>query len=225
MMDFDASPNCLLCETVIKEAEKHFTDKKSKAQIKASLEHACAKMPKLEKKCDAIVDKYGDRIVDLIILEFTPKQICRELGMCILQMEVDTEEGKRILLQATPLLHAPLHDELFVTDNKEEKPFDGNTAYIHAGDSTSCVMCQTVMTQLENQLKDKTTQKEVVDTVKNVCHTLPKKYDAECSKFIDSYATLIITLIDTTPPKEICTHLSLCSLPAITESKRKCKVG
>lgn len=207
----------------MKEAEKHFSNKKSKAQIKESLERFCSKMHKLESKCSALVEKYGDQIVDLLIAEFTPKQICRELGMCILEMQIETDQQKTHLFAKTMPLSMPVKNEEFfvVAGDEDLKPFDGNTAYIHSGDSTACVLCQTVMTQLENELKDKSTQKEVEDAVKNICHSLPQKYDAQCSKFIDNYATLIISLIDTTPPKQICAQINLCAPQAIAESKCK----
>lgn len=177
-------------------------------------------MPKLQTRCSELVDKYGDRIVDLVLAEFTPKQICRELGMCIVEMQIETEQTKPNLF-ANALLNKD--QELFVAAGDDDlRPFDGNTAYIHAGDSSICVLCQTIMTQLENELKDKSTQKEIEDTVKNICHTLPKEYDEECSKYIDNYASLIISLIDTTPPKLICAQINLCAPRAITESKCKC---
>lgn len=204
----------------MKEAEKHFANKKSKAQIKESMERACAKMHKFEAKCSALVEKYGDRIIDMLLAEFTPKQICRELGMCIIEMQVETDQH-RTHVYAKAVLE-PKNQEFFVAaGDEDEKPFDGNTAYIHSGDSTACVLCQTIMNQLENELKDKSTQKQVEDAVKNICHQLPKKYDTQCSKFIDDYATLIISLIDTTPPKQICAQINLCAPKAITESKCK----
>jgi len=75
------------------------------------------------------------------------------------------------------------------------------------------------MSQLEIELKDKKTQKEIEDTVRNICHKMPKTVDAKCSKFVDDYGTLVITLIATTPPKELCTQMQLCSGAAKVESK------
>lgn len=214
-IDYKFTPGCFLCEKVVKVAEKHFVNKKSKAEIKEKLEHACSKMAILESECSAMVDKYSELIIQLLMAEFTPKQICRELGMCFLRMEVEMDPKDTHL-------SAKKAQELFVAVGDDDvKPFDGNTAYYHSGDSTACVLCQTVMTQLENELKDKTTQKEVEDAVKNICHSLPKVYDAQCSKFIDNYASLIISLIDTTPPKQICAQINLCAPKEINESKCK----
>lgn len=217
-----AAPNCLLCEEFIKQVEKHVSNKKSRAQIKEALEHACARMAKLTAKCDLLVERYGDRIVDLLMAEFTPKQICRELGQCVIgdvqlimadnawQRRIEKQQQQQLQLQSTPAVAEA----------------DADMAYVHAADTTTCVLCQTVMTQLEKELQDKTTQKEIEDVVKNICHTLPAKYDAQCSTFIQQYAQLIIALVDTMPPKEICKSLSLCATPAdmlavVAETKRE----
>lgn len=209
--DFDAlesiavdtiTPNCLLCEQFVKEVEKHVSNKKSRAQIKEALEHACARMAKLTAKCDLLVERFGDRIVDLLMAEFTPKQICRELGQClagqvVIGMAADSAQRRQLEAVVPVAVPVPETDE-------------ADMAYVQAADSTLCVLCETVMTQLEKQLQDKTTEKEIEEEVKTICHKLPAKYDAQCTAFIQQYAKLIIALITTTPPKEICSSLNLC---------------
>lgn len=171
-------------------------------------------------------------LIDLFMKEMTPKEICRELGQCILQMDVSTNDNLHISIVAVPVVN----DDIFtVVDSDEESAaasavavattadnveYDPNTAYVH-GDSTLCVICQTIMTQLEKDLSNKQTQDEIKETVKNVCHSMPKSFDAQCTKFIDSYATMIISLIDTTPPKEICTKLNCCSKVAMKLDETK----
>lgn len=227
LFDFDAietiivetaAPNCLLCEEFIRQVEKHVSDKKSRAQIKAALEHACARMAKLTAKCDLLVERYGDRIVDLLVAEFTPKQICREMGQCV--------TGDVQLIMPTDAWHRRLEKQQQQQPTPAVTETDADMAYVHAADTTTCVLCQTVMTQLEKELQDKATQKEIEDAVKNICHTLPAKYDAQCSAFVKQYADLIIALVDTVPPKDICKSLSLCATPAellaaVAETKRE----
>lgn len=203
-LDDGSTPNCLLCVELVKQVEKRVSNKKSRAQLKEALEHACAKMPKLTNKCDQLVDKYGDHIVDLIIAEFTPKQICRELGQCVMSVQLSFATTTTTTTELPSLAVSNKHTDTDLVD----------MAYVYEagrGDDTVCVLCETVMEQLERQLKDKSTQKEIEDTVKNICHSLPRSYDAQCSKFIDQYAALIITLIDSTPPKQLCATMGLCT--------------
>lgn len=186
-------------------------------------------MPKIRNKCENIVDKYGDRIVDLILSELSPKEICRELGMCLSRGTLESKSGNlNVAIIGNPpsdIFHEQnkkqINDDLFTVSDAIEHVNDPHTAYIHASDSTICVVCQTVMTQLEKELADKSTQKEIEDAVKNICHSFPASFDKQCTKFIDNYATLIISLIDTTPPKQICGQINLCAPESFKETISK----
>lgn len=67
------------------------------------------------------------------------------------------------------------------------------------------------MKQLELELKNKKTQDEIEHMVKNICKIMPKTINAQCTKFVDQYAELIITLLATAPPKELCSNMMLCA--------------
>ena len=75
-------PECALCKEVINEALKHIINKKSKEHIKEALENACEKVHKIKNKCHAYVEKYGDKIIDLIMQELSAKEICSHLMLC-----------------------------------------------------------------------------------------------------------------------------------------------
>lgn len=226
-VEYTATPNCILCEQVIKEIEKNIHNKKSKVNhtkqnearslvliflfrlnqqddIKRALEHACDRLHKLRNKCSQIVTKYGDEIVDLLLKEMTPKAVCSELGMCIAASEdiLDIDEAVQVSVVAIPSKTAP-----------------PTTAVSQVSDSPSCVICEYVMTELERELKDKKTQEEIEDTVRNICKKLPKTVGDKCTKFVNDYGTLVITLIATTPPKELCTQMQLCTASFKVESK------
>lgn len=201
-VEYVATPNCILCEQIIKEIEKNINNKNSKEDIKRALQHACDRLHKLKNKCNQIITKYGDTIVDLLLKEMTPKAICSELGMCIANEDnLQVDEALQVSVIAIP------------------SKIEQTTAVGHATESNSCVICEYVMTQLEAELKDKKTQTEIEDTVRNICNKLPKTVSAKCTKFVNDYGSLIITLIATTPPKELCTEMQLCSGGAKVESK------
>jgi len=201
-VEFAVTPNCIICEQVIKEIEKNIRDKKSKEDIKRALEHACDRLYKLKNKCNNMIDKYGDKIVDLLLQEMTPKVLCSEIGMCITNEDnLQIDEALQVNIIAIP------------------SKIEQTTSVGHVSDSPACVICEYVMSQLEIELKDKKTQTDIEDTVRNICHKMPKTVDSKCTKFVDDYGTLIITLIATTPPKELCTQMQLCSAAARMESK------
>lgn len=201
-VEYVATPNCILCEQIVKEIEKNIHNKNSKEDIKRALQHACDRLHKLKNKCSQIVTKYGDQIVDLLLKEMTPKAICSELGMCIANDDnLQIDEALQVSVIAIP------------------SKMDKITAVGQVSDSPSCVICEYVMTQLETELKDKKTQVEIEDTVRNICKKLPKTVGDKCTKFVNDYGTLVITLIATTPPKELCTQMQLCPSPTKVESK------
>lgn len=201
-VEYVVTPNCLLCEQIVKEVEKNIVNKNSKEDIKRALEHACDRLHKLKNKCNQIVIKYGDDIIDLLLKEMTPKAVCSELGMCIANEDtLMIDEALQVTVVAIPSKIEP------------------TTAVGQVADSPSCVICEYVMTQLEAELADKKTQDEIEDSVRNICKKLPKTVSDKCTKFVTDYGTLIITLIAKSPPKELCTQMHLCTALTKVESK------
>lgn len=200
-VEYVATPNCILCEQIVKEVEKNIHNKNSKEDIKRALQHACDRLHKLKNKCSQIITKYGDQIIDLLLKEMTPKAICSELGMCIAEDNLMIDEALQVSVVAIP------------------SKIEQSTAVGQVSDSPSCVICEYVMTQLETELKDKETQTEIENTVRNICKKLPKTVSDKCTKFVDDYGSLIITLLATSPPKQLCIQMHLCAAPKIVESK------
>ena len=83
MRPFD--PNtCALCEFVMKELERKIGDQKTEAAIQAALEGLCAYMPKtINKQCVQLVDAYTQQIVEMLIADLSPDQVCTALKLCV----------------------------------------------------------------------------------------------------------------------------------------------
>lgn len=87
-------------------------------------------------------------------------------------------------------------------------------------DQPQCVLCQLVMTKLEAQLKDHKTEAELESVLQGICKkAVPAKHKAQCEKFIAEYTQLIIALVDTVPPKELCGQINLCRVNQLDTSK------
>lgn len=180
-----------MCEQLIKEVEKKAVNDKSKEHIKEVLEHACSTFRKkeLKQKCIEVVDKNADYIVNAIIKEVSPKEICAALGFCILKENHNSEilsENLMVKYTATP----------------------------------QCVLCELVMTRLENELKNKKTQEEIEDAVRNICTKLPKSVAPNCKEFVQKYGDLIISLVTTVPPKQLCGEIDLCLTNQLKDTAR-----
>lgn len=148
------------------------------------MEQACSSFhkPELKEKCVEVVEKNADYIVDAIIKQVPPKQICRGLGFC---GSNPTELDTKIMELSAQLMRK-------------------------YSDTPQCVLCELIATKLEAELKSNKTQDEIEDTIRKFCKTIPSKITKKCEKFVDNYADLIIGLVSTVPPKELCGELNLC---------------
>lgn len=182
------NPECLLCEKVISEVEKKIGPAKTKEDIEKELYKACSQLKKLSNKCQKYVDEYGDKIAALILLEMSPKQICKELGYCSWKKEANRVSEDQI--------------------NNESK----GDAKSNNFDPQPCVLCEFIIKQLENKIKDKKTEEEIKQEVENICKVMPQPIAGHCDKFIEKYGDLIIAMVETVPPKEICKKLGLCPM-------------
>jgi len=86
--------------------------------------------------------------------------------------------------------------------NKKESPVT---------EKPQCVLCEFIMKEVEDQLKDNKTDAQIENAVKNVCKILPSSVKKECQDFIDQNAENIIQLlISMLDPSDICTFLKFC---------------
>jgi saposin len=77
------SPECVLCEFVMKEIDDLLGDNVTEAHIIAALDKVCSLMPaKLEQACKDFVTTYGPAILALLKQELSPAQVCTFLGLC-----------------------------------------------------------------------------------------------------------------------------------------------
>lgn len=76
-------PYCTLCEYAIGEVDKLITDKQNEEEIKSVLDRICYELSApIQKECLNMVNKYTDEIIDMFVAEYTPQQVCAQLGLC-----------------------------------------------------------------------------------------------------------------------------------------------
>jgi saposin len=210
------NPECGLCVQILKGAEKEIINNKSEDQIKHALEHACDKIHKEKVKtvCVKYIAEHEQKIVDLIVKGFAPKEICGQLGLCVTSAEdefsrdLDIDEALVVSIVAEPTR------SLNIVSLEKSTSSDLNLTA-----TPECILCEFVMSQLEKEIANKKTEDEIKRAVLNICKTLPKSITENCARFVNKYADLIITLIDTVPPKQICSSMMLCSNPKKVESE------
>jgi len=74
---------CGICETVVAYIDSTITQNATEAEIKAELEKACSYLPDtIKETCNSFVEENLATLIDLLMKELTPEEICTELGLC-----------------------------------------------------------------------------------------------------------------------------------------------
>jgi len=77
------NPACPLCEFVITRLDSMLQDNATEEEVKDTVEQICNYMPKTVKsQCREFIDEYGDTIIEYLIQELDPQEICTKLGLC-----------------------------------------------------------------------------------------------------------------------------------------------
>ncbi|XP_053661914.1 uncharacterized protein LOC128711071 [Anopheles marshallii] len=197
----NSTPECLVCEEMVKAVEKRVKNKKSKEQIKAALEHACDRLRQYRTKCEKYIDQHSDQIVDLLMKQLSPKEICTTLGFCVPKEFADELEVDEALLDyvVEPAIMEPGKDLLLSAAGAVEK-----------NQPPQCAICEFVIVKIESELTNKKTRAEIENAVRTVCNKMPSTITKQCDKLIDQYGEFIIKFLQTLPPQAICTQLELC---------------
>uniref|UniRef100_A0A8C9TI50 Prosaposin n=1 Tax=Scleropages formosus TaxID=113540 RepID=A0A8C9TI50_SCLFO len=77
------SPQCVVCEFVMKELESLVENPKEEEAVVHAVEKVCSLLPStLKSQCKDLIDAYGQAIIELLVQEADPKTICTVLGLC-----------------------------------------------------------------------------------------------------------------------------------------------
>jgi len=195
-------PACPLCLLATQSIIDKLKDNKTEEAIKDALDKLCSELPKsLARDCQNFVDTYGEELLDMLIADFTPREICTYLKLCDPDVKkIATTPVPDILSNDIPLL------TLKHTNRVKSK---GTKASGH--ESVVCVMCEFALSRIEQDLKDDATEEEIKNYVKNICNILPKNVLQPCKQFIEEYGDLVIALLaQSLDPNEVCSAIKAC---------------
>lgn len=88
-------PNtCALCEFVITVLDRKLEDNRTEESIKEALEGVCQRLPKtVQNDCVRLVDAYSKEIVEMLLADLKPEEVCAALKLC----DPKSENSKLIL--------------------------------------------------------------------------------------------------------------------------------
>lgn len=112
------------------------------------INHAIGADGVVSKECKAVVENYGQRIIDLLVTEARPKKICSQVGLCTF----DGNRGVSMGIES-------------VVDEK-----DGISVGLH---DAMCSACEMAVVWMQNQLKQKVVKEKVFEYVNQLCEKIP----------------------------------------------------
>jgi saposin len=164
------------------------------------LEKSCSRLKKFSSKCKKFVDKYSDKIVELIEQELGPEEICRQLVFCVTEDEIEFQDYDSGL-------------EILTMSEKKTEFIDEISI------QPQCVICEFVVAKIDDELNDKNVTEHLKQEIRNICSKMPQTINKECQQFIDYYYNMIIMMIETTKPADMCGEMKLCPLPKLNQKQ------
>jgi saposin len=74
---------CEVCKLVVQEVDTLLSDNSTEAQIKDYLDNLCHNIPLVGSLCQQVVDEYLDQIIQALLNNLTPTQVCeQDLNLC-----------------------------------------------------------------------------------------------------------------------------------------------
>lgn len=199
-------PTCPICLLAVESIEQKVKNNKTEKNVIAALDNICSELPhNTAKECILFVNNSYSGLVDSILADFAPQETCVYLKLCGATNDLAEMIPEQSIKDAEVIPAAvPVHPTAIAVEKDENK----------------CVICEFIMSKLENELKDKKTAEEIKSAVHAVCRHLPNTISNQCDKFVTQYADLVIDLlVASMEPREICAEIGACkpspSTPAI----------
>merc|ERR1719427_495116 len=89
------NPLCEVCTMVATRLDNILSQKSTQAEIEQALDQVCGFLPgQYKDECDQLVAQYTPMIIELLVAEFTPRQLCALMGVCVAQKNEVMEVSK-----------------------------------------------------------------------------------------------------------------------------------
>nr|XP_014343937.1 PREDICTED: prosaposin isoform X3 [Latimeria chalumnae] len=83
LMKVQDSPECVICEFVMKEIEELLEDNRTETSVVHAIQKVCSILPSsISQQCKDFIEAYGKAIMELLVQQMDPKVVCSTLGLC-----------------------------------------------------------------------------------------------------------------------------------------------
>ncbi|XP_045534753.1 prosaposin [Papilio machaon] len=235
--------NCPLCLFAVEQLETMLKSNRSEENIRHALDSLCNHLSaKLRTECVDFVDTYTNQLVEMLAADMNSTEICVFLKLCedkvhdplkITQSidkyhEQPSARGDRNNFRGRSMLPKEMleTDGDLMTNEIPDHTVNGRPKKVQQ--KSVCVICEFVMKEIDDQIKDKHNDDEIKKIVHGVCKRMPKSVRGECDQFVDKYSDLVISLLaQELDPSEVCQELKLCDptgIRAVKEAILDCAV-
>jgi len=200
MVKLESNPYCALCKMMVTNLDSMIEDKQNEKQIEQALSVVCYQLSDpIHKQCEKMVAKYTEKIIDMIVNNYSPDMVCSELSLC-----VDNEIMSNSIDQ-------------FSDDDTEDKA------------SIGCEMCEFAMSIIDQRLTNPDTVDNLERVVQFMCSYLPGSIADKCEEFVDQYGQMVIDAIvhDELEPDQVCGQLipQCAKKPTVDVNTKRCIWG
>ncbi|XP_034479768.1 prosaposin-like isoform X2 [Drosophila innubila] len=202
-----SSVKCSLCKRILKALEKKIKKFDDRSGIQRALEKICSKLGgALSKKCDKMVKKHGNHIIDLLVNGVANKKICSSIGFCkkpkfleyfaIDEMAPEEEfsDLKAVCSFWKEFTSGKIADQLEGPTDPEGGPF--------------CLICELMVARIKEIVDTKAKRNNIVRGFMNVCDHLPNFIGEPCHYIVHGYFPGALDLISKVSPHEVCHFLT-----------------
>lgn len=204
--------SCPLCLLAVEQAKQVIQNDKTIERIKETLEQLCSHLNnKLKMECNDFVETYSKELVDLLMKDFTPQEICVYLKLCTdkrpdlsnygISMVIKNNKGQELETNEIP-------------DNTIDGIMISTNPKLEVHSTPECLLCQEIVKQVEKNVVNKNSKAEIKKALEKACMKVPKKARAQCETYVEKYGDQIAELIvEELSPKEVCRDIQLCFAP------------
>lgn len=233
--------NCPLCLFAVEQLESMLKNNHTEENIRQKLDMLCNHLSqKLRTECIDFVDTYTNQLVEMLVANLNAQEICVFLKLCQdqvhdplnvthsgidkfhdkPQLRADRNNFRKKSLLPKHMLEPGKGD--IDTNEIPDNTVNGRVAKPEVSQNTVCVLCEFIMKELDDQVKDKTNEDEIKESLEKICKKMPKSVQADCDKFVDKYTDMVISVLaQELDPSEVCQELKLCKPTTINGVKEE----
>ena len=170
--------------------------------------------------CKHVVDDYYIPAFQFIRNELKPHTLCSLVGLC----SPSSAKLQPPHTSKAPIIPmAELSPSVRVAGTSQQPAGLNGGLYVPRSvlelSSTSCVMCEYVISTIDRYIGDKNNEEEIKRTVESICDKMPAMVRSKCDRFVETYEPAIVAfIVNNMDSAEICGLLHLCDTTTSTSS-------